>query len=87
LDFLNDTAVIAERLKVAKGKPVKDNTIKNRLTAILGIFKLEGINNDIYKFYKNLHEEVDKRLKSRVGKTDTEIDNWVTIGEINKIKA
>jgi hypothetical protein len=66
LDFLEDIdKVKANIIKMKKSdKPVSENTLKNRLTAILATVRFLDIPESIKTKYKEMHDEVGKKLRT-----------------------
>jgi hypothetical protein len=63
MEFLNDVEEVKKRLVLTKsGKPVSDNTYKNRLTGILATIKFLDVTDSLKATYKALHDEIRKKL-------------------------
>ena len=63
MEFLNDVEEVKKRLALTKsGKPVSDNTYKNRLTGILATIKFIDVPDSLKATYKAMHDEIRKKL-------------------------
>jgi len=65
MEFLNDVEEVKKRLALTKtGKPVSDNTYRNRLTGILATIKFLEVPETLKATYKSMHDEISKKLKA-----------------------
>jgi len=92
-DYLKDLETVRPRLlKSMDGKKdCTDNTIKNRLTAVLSVARILGpLGDDINKIYKPLHESYSNKLKAieLSGEKNTkQKEYYMTKDEIDTITA
>jgi hypothetical protein len=63
LEFLWDVDAVKERIAITcRNKPATDNTIRNRLTAILATIRVSEL-DEMAAPYKEMHDELSKKLK------------------------